>query len=89
MSAPTFASVLKALQVRGVGLTPGGAPWAFGGPDGELREEAWAICPGCGFYGFKATRLPDGLARVSCRGACRSEAIYAALAEAVIAETVT
>lgn len=82
--------MLRALDVRGVGLTTGGAAWAFGGPDGELRDEAWAICPACGIYGLKVTRLDDGSARVSCgEGAERPDAILAALAEAVLEEAAT
>lgn len=73
--------------MRAAGLTPGGAPWAYGGADGELRDEAWAICPACGIYGLKVTRLPGGCARVSCgEGACRPDAILAALAESVLQE---
>lgn len=86
MSGPpiTYAAVLAALEARGVRLGGDGPLYAFGGADGELRGEAWAICPACGLYGLRVDRRDDGRARVSCRQGCRPQAILVALATALV-----
>lgn len=85
-AAPTFEAVVKALEVRGARLGGDGGPvWAYGGPDGELRDEIWAICPACNWSGLRVDRLDNGRARVSCgNGGCRRDAILAALALALV-----
>ena len=88
--APTFAAVLKALETRGARLAGDGPIYAFGGADGELRDEAWAMCPACGWYGLRVDRLKDGRARVSCgNGGCHPEAILEALARALLDKAAT
>ena len=79
----TFAAVLAGLKAQGVRLGPGAPPFAFGGPDGELRGEVWAICPACGSYGLRVDRRDDGRGRVACRQGCRPETVVVALASAV------
>lgn len=85
-SSPTFQAVLKAIKAhpaRPVGLEL--AAYTFGGPDGELRDEAWAMCPACGVYGLRVDRLKDGRAAVSCaNGGCTRAEIYEALALALL-----
>ena len=80
----TFKAVLRGIEARGTRLAGDGPFYAFGGADGELRGEAWAMCPACGQYGFKVDRLGDGRARVSCKEGCRQDAIYMALAAALV-----
>ena len=85
MRAPSFDAVLKALEVRGARLAGQGPVYAFGGADGELRDEAWAMCPACGWYGLRVERLDDGRALVSCgNGGCKRDAILEALARALV-----
>ena len=84
MSTVSFTAVLRALELRGVRLGgPGGPPFAYAGADGEIRGQAWAVCPACGHYGLRVDRQDDGAARVSCRTSCRPQEILAALAAAV------
>jgi len=83
----TFAAVLRALELRNVRLDAGprvrGPVFAHGGPDGELRGEAWATCPVCSLPGLRVERRHDGQALVSCRQRCRPQWILTALASAV------
>jgi len=80
----TYTALLRALEVRGVPLGgPGGPPFAYAGADGEIRGQAWAVCPACGHYGLRVDRRDDGGALVSCRASCRPQEILAALAAAV------
>ena len=86
----TFAAALRALEIRGVRLDAGprvrGPVFAYGGADGELRDEAWAMCPSCDYYGLRLERRDDGRALVSCRQGCSPAVILEALAVAVITE---
>ena len=86
--SPTFAAVLTALEARGTRLGGNGPVYAFGGADGELRDEVWAMCPACGEYGFRVDRLENDRARVYCRRGCRRDAILEALACALLERAV-
>ena len=89
----TFSAVLRALELRNVRLDAGprgrGPAFAFAyagpnaGPNGELRDQAWAVCPVCSLYGLRVERRHDGQALVSCRQRCRPQWILTALASAV------
>jgi hypothetical protein len=80
----TYAAILRALEVRAVPLGGrGGPPFAYAGADGEIRGQAWAVCPACGHYGLRVDRRDNGAARVACRASCRPQEILAALAAAV------
>lgn len=85
-AAPTFAAVLQALEVapgRPHGLKA--AAFVYGGPDGQLRDEAWGVCPACRWCGLWVKRLEDGRADVVCRnGGCSRDAVLEALASALL-----
>lgn len=83
MTAPTFSAVLRALELRDVRLPAGprtrGPAFAYGGADGERKDEAWADCPACSSYGLRVDRQDDATARVGCRQGCKPAVILAAL----------
>ena len=84
--APTFTAVLRALDAlprRPSGLQTTG--YSSGDADGEVRNEAWGICPACSLPGLRVERREDGRATVTCgNGGCRRDVILEALAAALL-----
>lgn len=84
--SPSFDAILEAIKAhpaRPVGLER--AAYTYGGADGERRDQVWAMCPACGWYGLHVERLPNGRASVSCRnGTCTRDQILEALARALL-----